>query len=208
MTNLDQVTLVNSHDEVLGAMDKIEAHRGDAQLHRAISVYLFQKDKETGIVRLLIQQRSEKKIVGAHQWANTVCGNVWPTENYLECAYRRLKDELGITSAQLKPLHKFEYHLQCNEEFSEWEIDQVFVGWYDDEVQPNPDEVQHYAWVDWSELYKLAQKAELQPHNFNTKVVQLTTNNQSPTTYLLAPWFVWMLNDEILVKNIDQYVKS
>lgn len=208
MTNLDQVTLVNSHDEVLGVMDKIEAHRGEAQLHRAISVYLFQKDKETGTVRLLIQQRSAQKIVGAYQWANTVCGNVWPTENYQECAYRRLKDELGITSAQLKPLHKFEYHLQCNEEFSEWEIDQVFVGWYDDEVQPNPDEVQNYAWVDWSELHKQSQKAKLQTQHFNTKEVALTSYHLHPTSIILAPWFVWMLNDEILVKNIDQYVKS
>lgn len=35
-------------------------------------------------------------IVGAGQWANTCYGNVRPGESYLECAWRRLCEELGI----------------------------------------------------------------------------------------------------------------
>ncbi|MDQ5950941.1 MAG: isopentenyl-diphosphate Delta-isomerase, partial [Patescibacteria group bacterium] len=71
MTNQDQVTLITEQDEVIGTMDKIEAHRGDGKLHRASSVFLFKKS-EDGEVELLVQQRSDKKIVGAGQWANTV----------------------------------------------------------------------------------------------------------------------------------------
>jgi len=37
--NLDQVVLVDKHDRVIGQADKIEAHRGSGQLHRAISVF-------------------------------------------------------------------------------------------------------------------------------------------------------------------------
>lgn len=198
----DLVTLVNSKDEVIGNMDKMEAHRGEGQLHRASSVYLFRKQDNS--VELLIQQRSEKKIVGAHQWANTICGNVRPTENYEECAYRRLREELGITKVTIKPIYKFEYHLQCNEEFSEWEMDQVFVGWYDREVSPNPDEVQDFRWVKWEELVNKALSSKLEILKFNTKEVQLTNQEtEQLSKYVLTPWFVWMLSDQNLIKKFE-----
>ena len=137
----DLVTLVDEHDHQIGVMDKVEAHRGEGKRHRASSVCLFNKNGE-----LLIQQRSKKKIVGALQWANTCCGNVWPGELYEECAQRRLQHELGITTTTVQPLYTFEYHVQCNDKFSEWEIDRVFVGKYDGEVKLNPDEVANFAW--------------------------------------------------------------
>ena len=175
MKNLDQVILVNEKDEQIGSMDKIEAHRGKGTLHRAISVYLFNKKAE-----LLIQQRSAKKIVGAGQWANTVCGNVRPSETYQQCAYRRLAEELGIESqnVKIKPIHKFQYQVKCNEEFSENEIDQVFLGFYDGKVKPNPYEVQQKRWINWQSL--LAGKTDLK----------------------LAPWFKIMLNDKKLLSII------
>ncbi|OGJ21828.1 MAG: isopentenyl-diphosphate delta-isomerase [Candidatus Pacebacteria bacterium RIFCSPHIGHO2_01_FULL_46_10] len=134
--------LVDENDNQRGTTDVLDAHRGTAKRHRAISVFLFNKKGE-----LLMQQRSAKKIVGAFQWANTCCGNVHDGETREACARRRLKEELGITDVVLRPLCTFEYHVQCNPEFSEWEIDQVFVGEYDGEVQPNPDEVKTYAFM-------------------------------------------------------------
>lgn len=182
MTNspsLDQVILVDEQDNPIGVMDKTEAHRGDAKLHRAISVYLFNKQGE-----LLIQQRSQKKIVGAGQWANTCCGNVWPGESYEQCAYRRLKDELGITDVTLKPVLKFQYFARCNAEFSEHEIDQVYVGDFDDECILNPDEVQATAWVKLADLL------------------------ESSTSYDLAPWFVIMLQNPELVTSLQAWKKE
>jgi isopentenyl-diphosphate delta-isomerase len=153
----DLVTLVTPEDLVIGTMDKIEAHRGQAKLHRAISVFLFRKN-EVGEVELLIQQRSKKKIVGAEQWANTVCGNVWPEESYEACAQRRLQFELGITQDQhgqpieLQPVEKFQYQVECNDEFSENEMDQVFMGWFDGAVVLNRDEVMATEWVSWEKI--------------------------------------------------------
>lgn len=168
---LDQVILVDEQDREIGVMDKIEAHRGEAKLHRAISTFLFNDKGE-----LLIQRRSHKKIVGALQWANTCCGNVWPGESYEECAYRRLKVELGITQAHIEPVYKFHYFAKANEEFSEREMDTVFMGRYKGEVTPNPDEVSDYKWISFSEL--------------------LTEYEQ--TKY--APWFqIMMKNPEIVV---------
>ncbi|MEO8581551.1 MAG: NUDIX domain-containing protein [Patescibacteria group bacterium] len=197
----DLVTLVNERDEVIGTMDKIEAHRGEAKLHRCVSVYLFQKNK-TG-VELLIQQRAAVKIVGANQWANTICGNVRPTEDYEQCAYRRLREELGITKVEIKPIYKFVYNLPCNEQFSEWEMDQVFFGWYDGEVIPNPNEAQDFSWVKWQELLEASEKTNADEQNFKTKKVEL--KNQIKTKHFtLTPWFVWMLGDKKLINLLNK----
>ena len=174
-TNL--VTLVTESDEIIGQMDKVAAHRGEGKLHRAISVYLFRV--RDGALQVLLQQRSGQKIVGAHQWANTCCGNVLPGETYEECALRRLREELGIEGVLPEPVHKFRYQVQCNAEFSENEIDQVYAGWYEGEVSPNPDEVEAVAWQDWEEFTseKWRQKGEKD----------------------WAPWFVVMLDIPELV---------
>lgn len=172
----DLVILVNEADQEIGVMDKYEAHRNPAQLHRAISVYLFNKNGE-----LLLQQRSEQKIVGALQWANTCCGNVRPGETYKDCAYRRLKEELGITEVTISPVHKFTYQCVCNEIYSEHEIDQIFVGLYDGEVRPVTKEVADYTWVDWNGG-KIGEWKDGQKLDY-------------------APWFEIMIkNDEIVAK--------
>lgn len=147
----DQVILVDELDHEIGVMDKLEAHRGVGKLHRASSVFLFDSEG-----KLLIQQRSSKKIVGAGQWANTCCGNVRPGESYLECAERRLREELGIGKGGVMPalneVTKFVYQTKCNKVFSEHEMDTVFVGRYDGEVCPNPDEVSAVQWIDFEDL--------------------------------------------------------
>jgi len=145
--NNDQVILVDELDHEIGVMDKIEAHRGAGKLHRASSVFLF-----NGEGKLLIQQRSSKKIVGAGQWANNCCGNVRPGESYFDCAIRRLREELGIADTKLNVVTKFVYQTQCNEEFSEYEMDTVFVGHYDGDMRPNPDEVSEVKWIDFDDL--------------------------------------------------------
>jgi isopentenyl-diphosphate Delta-isomerase len=182
----DQVVLVDSQDQELGVMDKVEAHRGEAKLHRASSVFLFNSSGE-----LLIQQRADVKIVGAGQWANSCCGNVRPGETYEECAHRRLREELGIDGIELQEVHKFEYHIQCNAEFSEWEMDVAFVGAYDGQVRPNPAEVQNYEW-------KLPQEvaAEMAADNFDIN------RPIAPTKY--APWFHLFVKEEPIKEMLAQ----
>jgi isopentenyl-diphosphate delta-isomerase len=188
----DTVVLVNELDEVVGSMDKIEAHRGDGKLHRAISVYLFRKNPQTQQVELLVQQRSNKKIVGALCWANTVCGNVWPGESYEACALRRLDVELGITSdgsgkpIELQPVEKFQYQVKCNEEFSENEMDQVFVGWFSDSPSQNPDEVVGVEWVSWDALVDVQARKNMQKN--------------------WAPWFDIMMENKKIVHSLESYI--
>ena len=143
----DLVILVDFLDRKIGEMDKLEAHLGEGKRHRAISVFLFNSKGE-----LLLQQRSEKKIVGALQWANTCCGNVRPNETRKACALRRLREELGIVDVKLSSRFTFEYHVKCNGNFSEWEIDKVFTGIYDGDVLPNPNEVKNIDWINPNEI--------------------------------------------------------
>lgn len=147
--NLDQVILVDEHDKQLGVLDKVEAHRGQGKLHRAISVFLFNDEG-----KLLIQRRSAQKIVAAGQWANTACGNVRPGESYLTCALRRLEEELGIKGVELQEIGKFQYQVEFKNGFSENEIDTVFVGIFSGEVQPNPAEASAVDWIEFTDLLK------------------------------------------------------
>lgn len=185
--NKDLVTLVNEQDEVLGSMDKIEAHRGEGKLHRAISVFLFRKNSG-GEIELLIQKRSVKKIVGAGQWANTVCGNVWPDESYEDCARRRLSFELGITDSHLSltDIFIFRYQTKCNEEFSENEIDHIFAGWFDEDVMPNPEEVAECSWIEWQSLQKL----------------EIASDKK------WAPWFKMFLESSAVMETLESYAKA
>lgn len=178
----DLVTLVDENDVVIGVADKVAAHRGEGKLHRAASVFLFRKSTESGEVELLLQQRSTKKIVGAEQWANTVCGNVWPEESYEECAKRRLSFELGINSVELFDVVTFRYQVQCNQEFSENEIDHIFAGWFDGKLLSNPEEVASYKWIAWKDI--------------------------SPTDERWAPWFKLFITDKKVHRALENYVKG
>lgn len=189
------VTLVNELDEVIGSAGLIEAHKGKGLLHRAISVFLFRKIG--GKTELLVQQRSEQKIVGAHQWANTVCGNVLPGETYEQCAIRRLQQELGITFnvSSLTPLTKFRYQVQCNELYSENEIDQIFASWYEGGVIPNPAEVSKALWLPWKVFQEAmwATQKELEWGHQQLK---------------LAPWFMMMLADTTVQEKIEAFIST
>lgn len=175
----DEVTLITPDDQVIGSMDKIEAHRKPGKLHRAISVYLFRNKQNP---ELLIQKRSSEKIVGANHWANSACGNVWPNESYEDCAYRRLSYELGIdrNEVMLSEIYKFEYYADCNEEFCERELDHVFVGWYEKEPDFHQKEVSEVSWISWEACKK--QQFEVGP---------------------IAPWFTIMLSDQQLLNKIS-----
>lgn len=180
---LDEVTLVTEDDRVIGAMDKIAAHRIPAQLHRAVSVFLLRRAERE--IEVLLQQRSSEKIVGALQWANTVCGNVLPGESYEACALRRLEKELSITDVVVKDVYTLRYHAKCNEMYEENEIDHIFVGWYDKPLKMNPHEVAAVQWESWTAL----------------------TQQKQTTGHPLAPWFKIMLEDTSLMERIHTFTQ-
>lgn len=207
----DEVSLCSLDGTILGRADKFEAHKYPSQLHLAISVWLFNTQSE-----VLLQQRSDKKIVGAGWWANSVCGNVWPTETFFECALRRLRVEMGITSGiELKPLYKFAYKAYGNKTYGEHELDQVYASVYQGKVEPNPSEVGAYKWVDFEELFLkvstieyiaaeqslLLTDAELKE---KTSPVELEVDGKKLS---IAPWTIFMLKNPKLFDGFKQVIE-
>ena len=65
----EKVILVNEHDEEIGVMEKIEAHK-KALLHRAFSVFVFNQKGE-----MMVQQRAYGKYHSPGLWTNTCCSH-------------------------------------------------------------------------------------------------------------------------------------
>lgn len=194
----DEVSLVETDGKFIAPKDKYEAHKYPSKLHLAISVWLFNSRGE-----VLLQKRSEKKIVGANWWANTACGNVWPTETFFDCANRRLDKELGIKGVLLKPKFKFTYKAYGNDTYGEHEIDQVYVGFLNSKIKPNPEEVNETKWVDFKELYNIFSTLEYVHPDQTLPLSKIELKQKTPPVKIniggeeivLAPWTAMMLKD-------------
>jgi isopentenyl-diphosphate delta-isomerase len=139
MNNIQQVVLVDEHDNEVGVMEKMEAHQ-KALLHRAFSVFVFNAKGE-----MLLQQRALSKYHSGGLWTNTCCSHPYPGESVADAAARRLHEELGFTT----PLHKafsFVYKAAFDNGLTEHEFDHVFVGEYEGTINPNQAEVGDYCY--------------------------------------------------------------
>ncbi len=144
----DLLLLVDSDDKIIGKEEKRSCHLGKGNLHRAFSVFLFNKNKE-----LLIQKRSNKKSLWPLFWSNSCCSHPIFDEDYETAAERRLTEELGI-KAKLKFLYKFQYQEKFGIIGSENELCAVLVGVSDLAPKPNPDEVSEFKYISLEDLKK------------------------------------------------------
>jgi len=143
----DNVVLVNKNNRKIGVAEKLQAHE-DGKLHRAFSIFVF-NDKD----ELLIQKRNSAKYHSGGLWSNTVCSHPRPGERYLAAAHRRLKEEIGF-DCPLKKIACFIYKASFENGLTEHEYDCVFVGKYDGNIQPDPEEIEDSNWIPVSNLQK------------------------------------------------------
>ncbi|MBX2971758.1 MAG: isopentenyl-diphosphate Delta-isomerase [Flavobacteriales bacterium] len=148
----EHVILVNEQDDVLGAMEKHEAHRRGV-LHRAFSIFLFDAEG-----RVLLQQRAADKYHSASLWTNTCCSHPRPGEDTAAAATRRLKEEMGM-DARLEHRFTFTYRADVGHALTEHELDHVFFGPARGTPTPDPTEVQ-----DWRYVEVEALSAEIAAH--------------------------------------------
>lgn len=132
---LQQVVLVNENDEVLGAIEKMEAHQ-KALLHRAFSVFVFNSKGE-----MLLQQRAAHKYHSPGLWTNACCSHPQPGEETAAAAIRRLQEEMGFV-IPVQKVFDFVYKTAFDNGLTEYEFDHVFAGEYEGPVLFNADEVQ------------------------------------------------------------------
>ena len=141
----ERVVLVNPQDEVLGLMEKMQAHE-NALLHRAFSVFLFNNKGE-----MLLQQRAAGKYHSPLQWTNACCSHPRENESYLDAAKRRLEEELGI-SAELTERFHFLYKADVGQGLWEHELDHVFTGQYKGDFTLNHEEVADIKYISIEDL--------------------------------------------------------
>ena len=141
----EQVVVVSENDEILGLMEKMNAHENGI-LHRAFSVFLFNNKGE-----MLLQKRASGKYHSPNQWTNAVCSHPKIDETYLEGAQRRLNEELGIT-ADLIEKFSFIYKADVGQNLWEHELDHVFTGNYEGNFALNEEEVSEIRYISMQQL--------------------------------------------------------
>ncbi len=151
---MPEVILVNGEDEVLGAMEKMEAHEKGI-LHRAFSIFIFNSKGE-----MLLQQRATGKYHSGGLWTNTCCSHPLPGEQTPDAAHRRLMEEMGFDTL-LQPVFHFTYEALLENGLTEHEYDHVFTGTFDGPVSPDEAEVKAHRYLSMDALRK---DIELHPH--------------------------------------------
>ncbi len=136
----ENVILVDTHDNPIGQMEKMEAHL-KGELHRALSILVFNSKGD-----LLLQQRAFSKYHTPGLWSNTACSHPRPGEDSVEAATRRLGEEMGFTTT-LSNSFDFTYKAHFDNGLIEHEYDHVFFGFFDGEPSLNPEEANDFKWV-------------------------------------------------------------
>ncbi|MFC1907450.1 isopentenyl-diphosphate Delta-isomerase, partial [Chloroflexota bacterium] len=142
---MPNLVLVNEKDEEISTADAIECHRGQGRLHRAFTVFLLNSRNQ-----LLVQQRSNNKLLWPLTWESSCSSHPLPGEDYLTAGEKRLKVELGI-SCKLALRNKFQYFAKYRDVGSENEVCALLIGKYSGDVRPNSEEVEQWKWIDLEE---------------------------------------------------------
>ena len=142
----------------LTPVEKLEAHVKGLR-HKAISVFLMRGDK------VLLQRRALGKYHTPGLWANTCCTHPHWNEPALDCAVRRLDQELGLDGLSLAFRDTVEYRADVGGGLIEHEVVDIFVGDLPEgrEPQPNPDEVMDTIWQPLPDLMRAVVET---PHVF------------------------------------------
>lgn len=142
----ETLILVDEQDNETGSCAKVECHLGDGKLHRAFSVFLFNPEG-----KLLLQQRSESKMLWPLYWANSCCSHPRLGEETEDAARRRMREELGV-QCEIRFLYKFVYHASYGTAGSEHENCWVFAGHFDGKLDINENEIADVKFLSPDEL--------------------------------------------------------
>lgn len=137
----EPLILVDADDREVGFLPKAEAHVGSGTLHRAFSLFVFNRAGE-----LLLQQRAAGKRLWGGYWSNTCCSHPRRGETMDTAIHRRLKEELGLSCA-FEFLFKFQYQAQFDADGAEHELCWVYAGRGDAEPAVNANEISAVRWI-------------------------------------------------------------
>jgi isopentenyl-diphosphate delta-isomerase len=142
----ETLILVDENDNEIGTGEKLDVHRKGI-LHRCFSIFIFNHKGE-----VLLQKRAKTKYHSGGLWTNTCCGHPKAGESTETAAHRRLKEEMGF-DCPMSEKFTFIYRAELDNGYTEHELDHVFTGQFDGEINPNPDEADDYAWRPLDEIH-------------------------------------------------------
>lgn len=137
----EPLILVDPEDNILGYEAKSTCHDGEGLLHRAFSIFLFDRRG-----RLLLQRRAPGKRLWPGFWSNSCCSHPRRGEEDPAAADRRIHEELGVAP----PLHflfKFRYHARYLDLGSEHELCSIYAAVSEQSVTVNVNEITATDWV-------------------------------------------------------------
>lgn len=142
---MNQVILVDSEDNEIGVLDKMEAHI-TGQLHRAFSIFIFNTKGE-----MLLHQRALEKYHSGGLWTNACCSHPQPNQTIELTLQERLQFEMGM-SCTVNFAFTFLYQAIVEPNLLEHELDHIYIGISDQMPQPNAQEVANWRYVSISQL--------------------------------------------------------
>ena len=137
--------LVDDNDNEIGTDTRENCHSGRGKRHRAYTALIFHDGK------LLLQQRSGKKLLWPGAWDVSFTSHVYPGESYQQAASRRAREELKAAVDDLADVLSFVYFAPQGDN-AENEFCRVLVGEFDGKITPNPDEMTAVRWATVSEV--------------------------------------------------------
>ena len=136
----DNVILVNENNIGVGFTNKLSAHK-EGLLHRAVSVFIINDKGEW-----LIQKRAMNKYHSSGLWSNSCCSHPFPNETSLHAAERRLHEEMGMN---VSLIHAFDflYKVKLDNDLTEHEYDEIFIGFSNDIPKINLKEAMDFKFI-------------------------------------------------------------
>jgi len=146
MNSDELVVLVDEQDREVGTALKAEIHTDKTPLHRAFSVFIFDKDGN-----ILVTQRALSKKTWPGIWSNSCCGHPTPGEAYEVAIARRVEQELGVVVQKFEKVSDYRYQF-TKDGIMENEVCPIYRGVVEGELQPDPTEVDGWKWMEWEEF--------------------------------------------------------
>lgn len=142
----------------LQPVEKLEAHRRGLR-HKAISVFAVRDGK------VLLQRRAMGKYHTPGLWTNTCCTHPFWGEASLDCATRRLGEELGLFDVALEFRDTVEYRAEVGGGLIEHEVVDIFLGKVPVGVEPVANAAEVMDTI-WQPLDALAEEVARRPAGF------------------------------------------
>lgn len=122
----NKMILVDIYDNEIGYASKEVTHM-NGYLHRAFSIFLFNKDK------IILQKRAHNKYHSGGLWSNACCSHPMKNESLENAVNRRMLEEIGV-ECDTKEIASIIYYKKFEENLYEYEYDHIFIGSYEKDL--------------------------------------------------------------------------